>query len=450
MDAPKEKPILVAAAFGASGHLTGLLQVSEHLVTRGFQVYFITGAAFKQSVESIGATFIENPFNWEEVLRTRAPKVHDETWIMKYIFGDATPHTHRALRETLERVRREHPDREVVILHEGFAGGLGPFVYGAPLPEGYASLPKAITFHTSVYATEDSSIPPFGPGFRYDPTPENLALWQSTREAMKPAFDDVVAHYNALYQSLGATRAITDGFWDFKLALGDVTVLATSPSLEYPIRNKPTRLRLIGGLPLKPVSPDFAYPTWWPTITSNAALPAGDPDKKKIIFVTQGTIHRDYSELILPTIKVHANRTDVIVVATLGARGAELPDKPQLPPNALVVDYLPYNALLPYADVFVTNAGYGGFMHGAMNGVPMVLAGTLADKGEVCARAEYARIGINLQSQKPGEDALAQAVDRMLRDETYKARAMELKKENEEMDSLGTFEGIIWELLGRK
>ncbi|KAK3304858.1 glycosyltransferase family 1 protein [Chaetomium strumarium] len=456
MDTPKDRPILVAAAFSASGHMTPLLHISEHLVKRGFQVYFITGAEFKASVEKIGATFVENPFQWEQIYFTQAPKVHDETWVMKYIFGDATPHTHRALKETLERVRREHPGCEVVILHESFAGGLGPFVCGAPLPEGYTSLPKAIVFHSSVYASADDQTPPFGPGFRYDPTPENLALWRSTREAMEPGYQGVVAHYNALYQTLGATRPIKDDFLEFVLSLGDATVLATSPSLEYPIRNKPARLRLIGGLPPKPVSPDFAYPVWWPTITSNAALPAGDANKKRVVFVTQGTIHLDYSELLLPTLKALANRADVIVVATLGARGAELEKKPkddpawQLPSNALVIDYLPYNALLPYADVFVSNAGYGGFMHGVMNGVPMVLAGALADKGEVCARAEFAGIAINLAAQKPGEDAIGQAVNRVLADEKFKARAMELKKENDEMDALGTFEGIIWEMVGLK
>ncbi|KAK4237257.1 glycosyltransferase [Achaetomium macrosporum] len=451
MDAAKDKPILVAAAFNAPGHITGLLHISEHLVKRGFQVYFITGPGFKASVEKIGATFVENPWQWEDLYLTKAPKVHDETWILKHLFGDSTPDAHRALKETLERVRREHPDREVLILHETLAGGLGPFAYGAPLPAGYTSLPKAISFHSSVYISNDHNLPPFGPGFRYDPTPENLALWRSTWDAMEPAFQSVTAHYNALYQSLGATRPITDSFFDFAMKLGDVTALATSPSLEYPIRNKPSRLRLIGGLPVKPVSPDFAYPAWWPTITTNAALPSGDPNKKKVVFVTQGTVHRDYSELILPTLEVLANRTDVIVVATLGARGAAL-DTPsvEIPANALVIDYLPYNALLPYADVFVSNAGYGGFMHGIMNGVPMVLAGALADKGEVCARAEWAGVAVNLGAQRPGEEAIGQAVNRILGDQKYKARAMELKRENEEMDALGAFEGIIWELVGRK
>ncbi|KAL2135390.1 hypothetical protein VTI74DRAFT_8802 [Chaetomium olivicolor] len=449
MNAPREKPILVATAFNAPGHAAGLMLISEHLVQRGFKIYFITGPSFKASIEKMGAEFVENPWAWEPVM-AQGPPDPDQPWRFKHVFGDSTPDAHRVLKATLERVRREHPNREVVILHESISGGLGPFTYGAPLPEGYSSLPKSINFHTSVYITKDPNFPPFGPGFPYDPTPENLALWRSVRDATEPGLSSIVEHYNALYKALGATRPITAGFFDFLLALGDVTVLATIQSLEYPIPNKPSRLRLIGGLPLKPVDPDFAFPAWWPAITANAALPSDSPDRKKVIFVTQGTVHRDYTEVIIPTIQALAGRTDLIVVATLGARGAEFDSSVAIPENTIVVDYFPYNAVLPYTDVFVSNAGYGGFMQGVMNGVPMVLAGTIADKAEVCARAEYAGVAVNLRAQKPGQEAIGQAVEKVLKEDRYKIRAMELKWENEGMDALRRIEVIIDELVGGK
>jgi UDP:flavonoid glycosyltransferase YjiC (YdhE family) len=419
--------------------------MAAHLVKNGFEVYFITGADSKAAVEKTGARFAENPWQWKQVFATMPPN-SDHTWALKHMFGDSTAGAHRVLKETLEQIRREQPGREVVILHESLSSGLGPFEFGAPLPEGYSSLPKVINYHTSVNLADHDSIPPFGPGLPYDPTPENLALWRSIRDAMVAPMAGVMEYYNNIYKSLGATRPIKGSFMDAMMNVGDVTILATSPSLDYPVSNPNLNLRFIGGLPLRPLDPSFVYPSWWPTITANTALTASSPDKKKLVFVTQGTAHREYHELIIPTIHALAARTDLIVVATLGFRGAEL-DIP-IPANTIVVDYFPYDAVLPHADVFVSNAGYGGFMHGVMNGVPMVLAGTTADKGEVCARAEWAGVAVNLRAQEPGEEAIRGGVDKVLGDQRFKKRAVELQRENEELDALAQVEGIIGELVG--
>lgn len=441
----KEKPIIVAAAFPAPGHTTGVMRISEHLIEKGYELYFITRADFKASTDKIGAHFVENAWAWEEVFAARPPDAVGEMWNFKHIFADSTPLAYRALKDTLEQVRKNHPEREVIILHESFSGGLGPFLYGAPLPDGYTALPKIINFHTSVYLPTELSFPPFGPGLPYDPTPENLALWQSIADAMKPEMGGLIEHYNTVYKSLGATQPMTIPFFNVAMGLGDVTVLATAPSLEYPVRDP--KLRFIGGLPLKPIGSNFVPPSWWPTLTTNAALPANSPDKKKVVFVTQGTVHRNPTELILPTINGLAARQDLLVIVTLGMRGAELDEaaRAALPANAIVVDYLAYDAVLPFADVFVSNAGYGGFMHGVMNGVPMVLAGTVADKAEVCARAEWAGIAVNLRAQEPGADAIRAGVDKVLADNGFKQTVVKLQRENQKLDAFAQIDGILEE-----
>ncbi|EAQ84268.1 hypothetical protein CHGG_10672 [Chaetomium globosum CBS 148.51] len=415
----KEKPIIVAAAFPASGHTAGLMRISEYLIEKGHELYFITRADFKAATDKIGAHFVENPWSWEEVFASRPPD-SDEMWNFKNIFANSTPLAHRALKDTLEQVRRNHPERDVVILHESFSGGLGPFLHGAPLPEGYTVLPKIINFHTSVYLPGDASFPPFGPGLPYDPTPENLALWQSISDAMKPAMGELTEHYNTLYKSLGATQAMTTPILSRAMGFGDVTLLATTASLE------------------------------WPTVTANAALPADSPDKKKVVFVSQGTVHRKPTELILPALAGLAERKDLLVIATLGDRGAELEGaaRAALPGNAFVVDYLEYEAVLPHTDVFVSNAGYGGFMQGVMNGVPMVLAGTMADKAEVSARAEWAGVAVNLRAQEPGPDAIRAAVDKVLADGRFKETVVRLQKENQDLDAFGKIDEILEELTG--
>ena len=93
--------------------------------------------------------------------------------------------------------------------------------------------------------------------------------------------------------------------------------------------------------------------------------------------------------------------------------------------------YLPYDTLLPYTNVFISNGGYNGSMNGVVNGMPMLLVGTDADKEEVSARAEYASVAVNLRVQTPTEAQIREGVGKLLTEEGYKKRAVELKKENE-------------------
>ncbi|KAL2169397.1 hypothetical protein VTG60DRAFT_6103 [Thermothelomyces hinnuleus] len=168
---------------------------------------------------------------------------------------------------------------------------------------------------------------------------------------------------------------------------------------------------------------------------------------------------------MLPTFAALAGREDVLIVATLGAPGAELvvpvndDDDDDAaaaaittavtpPANALVVDYLPYDVILPHADAFVCNAGFGGLMHSVMHGVPLVLCGRLSDKAEVCAHAERAGVAVNLRCQRPDADAVRAAVDRVLCEPRFGERARELQRENWELDALGKMEDIILELAG--
>ncbi|GAB1312616.1 hypothetical protein MFIFM68171_02826 [Madurella fahalii] len=441
-----DKPLLVVLAYSASGHTQGLLQISRHLVSRGFTIHFITSTEYRASVEKIGAEFVENPWDLQAARPTPPDGRRDMFEDLKHVFADATPTIFGVLRDTLERLREQHPDREILILQDTMAQGVAPFKYGAPLPKGYASFPKVISFHTSIYVTKDYSVPPFGPGLPYDPTPENLAMWRSIYDAIEPQLDDLNNYFYGVYKTLGATKPPTGPLFDSVMAMGEVTVMATTPSLEYPVAKFNPKLRFIGGLPLKALDPAYVYPEWWSTITENAALPDTSSNKKHVIFVSQGTVHRDYTEILIPTVAALSSREDLIVVATLGVRGEKPPADLAVPDNTKVTDYLPYDAILPYTDVFVSNAGYGGFMHGIMNGVPMVLAGMVADKAEVCARAEWAGVAVNLRAQSPSVEAIREAVDKVLGDARYKARAVELKRENEERNALESFEKIVEEV----
>ncbi|GJC89561.1 UDP-glucuronosyl/UDP-glucosyltransferase [Colletotrichum tofieldiae] len=195
-------------------------------------------------------------------------------------------------------------------------------------------------------------------------------------------------------------------------------------------------------MPRKATSPDYEYPTWWSEVER-----AQENNKyRHVVFVSQGTVNTDYSELVLPSIEAFAHRQDVLVVVALGVRGAQLPPGFTIPPNARVLDYLPYDTILEYTDVFVSNAGYGALTHSVRNGVPIVLAGETEEKIEVTMRAVYAGLGVSLATQKPTAEQVRKGVEQVLRDTKYKKAAMKLKREGDSMDALAAVERKVKEL----
>lgn len=443
----KAKPIIVAVAYPAYGHNSDMIHISSNLVKHGFKVYFVSGSDFEGPIKESGAEYIENTINfitpeWLKGLST-LDGIDSFLFALKEVFLKSTATGFPLLKTTLERVRDENPGREVIIFHESMASSVVPYFYGAPWPKGYDQLPKIINFHTTINLEQSREVFPLGPA---------LPPARSDRERtlVKEMWNSVISksgplnHYaSKIYTELGSTSDVTDFYLDRLMTIGEVTLLPYSPSMEFPRSDLNPKIKFIGTLPVKPIRPDLVYPPWWAEIEANARLPAASTDQKKVVFVTQGTVTVDYTELLIPTLRALDSRDDLIVIATLGSRGKTLPDDVKVGANVRVIDYFSYDAVLQKADVFVSNAGFGTYSHGVVHGVPMVLAGAKLDKADVSARAEYCGVAIDLKTQRPSQAALAEAIDKVLREPKYKNRAIEVKKENEAMDALGTIEKII-------
>ncbi|KAI1491404.1 hypothetical protein F5X96DRAFT_476410 [Biscogniauxia mediterranea] len=245
-------------------------------------------------------------------------------------------------------------------------------------------------------------------------------------------------------------------------------------------------------------TPDFP---WWPDVLANSAsLRADDPGRKKIVVVAQGTVETNPHDLIIPTIRAFADPASVsryIVVAILGWKSARLtslsasstiittdhhpsspppshpasttPTADAIPPNAYIAPYLSYDAVLPHADAWVHNGGFGAVSHGIVHGVPMVVAGEGMDKGENAARVAWSGIGVDLRcGARASAAAVREGVEYVLRDEeeeeekeeereegnqggrrrrrrgTPRQRIQELRKENEAMDCFRIVEEELW------
>ena len=117
--------------------------------------------------------------------------------------------------------------------------------------------------------------------------------------------------------------------------------------------------------------------------------------------VSQGTVdNRDPEKLFVPALTALAG-TGHLVVACTGHRntGALRERFPQ--GNVIVEDWADFDALLPHADVFITNGGYGSIMQAIMAEVPIVSAGKSEAKNDINARLAYRHLGYDLKTERP-------------------------------------------------
>jgi UDP:flavonoid glycosyltransferase YjiC (YdhE family) len=97
--------------------------------------------------------------------------------------------------------------------------------------------------------------------------------------------------------------------------------------------------------------------------------------------------------------------------------------------NYIIEDFIPFNEVMQYTDVYITNGGYGGVMLGIQHALPMVAAGVHEGKNEICARIGYFRLGINLRTEYPTPVQIRSSVEKILADATYKDNVSALASE---------------------
>lgn len=168
-----------------------------------------------------------------------------------------------------------------------------------------------------------------------------------------------------------------------------------------------------------------------------------------IVIATQGTVEKDVEKLLVPTLEAFKESDVLLIVTTGGSMTAEL--RKRYPrENIIIEDFIAFSDIMPYADVYITNGGYGGVMLGIEYQLPLVVAGVHEGKNEINARIGYFKLGINLNTEKPKAEKIRQAVVTLLKDKQYKENVTVLQKEFMQYDPANLCAGYLKEVLEKR
>lgn len=397
----------------AHGHVMPLLQIARHLIARGDDVRFMTSQRYRERVVASGATFVPVP-------PTADVDLDDADGAFPERVGLVGP---AALRFDITNLFIRPASAQFAAIRAELDAVPIDAVITEPLFLGAALLqrlpreqrPPIVALGIFPLGAKSRDAAPFGLGI----TPMRGPLGRLrnavvTLVAEKGIFGVVQREADRM-----SVREVGTPLGRFVLdwaSAADALVQFTVSGFEYPRSDLPDSVRFVG--PLAAGSVDVELPRWW-----------ADLDRaRRIVHVTQGTIaNSDFDQLVIPTIEGLAESDVIVVVATGGRSLDSLPDN--LPANVRVAEYLPYDLLLPRVDVMVSNGGYGGVQQALGHGVPLVVAGQTEDKVEVCARVGWSGAGINLKTNRPTAEQVADAVRRVSDSPSYRERARALAAE---------------------
>ncbi|KAM0544997.1 hypothetical protein ACHAPJ_011578 [Fusarium lateritium] len=437
-----------------SGHIIPMLAIAEQLITRGYDVCFVSGSGYRQQVEGTGASFVsvegygdfydltswDLDADWpegEKHLEGPACFNHD----LIHIFCKSLPSQHEAIQRALKVLRSEHPERPIFVMTESLNFGALATRLGAPgiRPDGFI----AIGLNPILLTSMDHS--PFGSGMLPDRTPEGRERNKIANAAQKQFFAPSQTAYTEALRSVGA-KPENAFLLDSLYSLPDRFIQMCAPSVEYHRGDAPDTLRFAGGYPAtQRTKSNWEKPSWWDEVVIEKSA-----NSKKVVFVCQGTVAMDFNQLVIPTMAALQTRSDIDVVIALGRPGISLPTDVSIPPNCRVEDFIPYDSILPHVDVFITTGGYGSFQRALNNGTPLIMAGTTEEKPESAARAEWAGVAVNLRTTYPSVEQLSHAVDEVLENDKFKKRALEIQAEIAQYDPVGVIVENIEELAKRR
>jgi hypothetical protein len=159
-------------------------------------------------------------------------------------------------------------------------------------------------------------------------------------------------------------------------------------------------------------------PAWWPG------------DDRPLVYLTFGSVAPTmdlFPDLYRAAIDALAD-LPVRVLVTVG-RDRDPADLRPLPDNVRAEQWVPQRQVMPHAAAMVCHGGFGTVRMGVSSGIPMVVLPLFADQPHNARRIEQLGAGIALERGLEGVAELAEAVEEVIDDGSYRAAAARVAAE---------------------
>jgi MGT family glycosyltransferase len=364
-------------AFGDPGHAFPAIALGSRLAERGHQVTLETWGRWRSEVEAAGMSFVAAPEYPVFPTRERPLQPYEAV-------AAATPVTRRAIADA-------RPD---VVVHDvlTLAPALAAELEGLP----------AATLVPHPYPVPGPGLAPYAIGARPPRTVAGRALWRAMEGLVLRGLERGRDELDETRRRLGLAplRRLYGGI------SSRLCIVGTFPQLEYP-RQWPESVHVVGPLLWEPAAPDVEPP----------------PGEEPLVLVATSTA-QDPEHRLLRACVTGLRREPVRVLATYNRR--PLPEPLAVPPNARLVDWLPYSRTMPQCDLVICHAGHGTLARSLACGAPVLAVPHSGDMGENAARVDWAGAGVRLPWRLLSPATLRLAVRLALADARLRTRAREL------------------------
>jgi UDP:flavonoid glycosyltransferase YjiC (YdhE family) len=405
---------ILFATMPFDGHFSPLTSIAMHLKDRGNDVRWYAGPSYDRKLADLGIPHL--PFQ-------RAIEVNGNN-IAEVFPERARLKGPKLISFDLEQVFVANVDRhyrDILDVHATF-----PFDVLVCDPGFYAAYLVAAKINPRVYVIGVAPLvvspedpPPFF-GLKPVRTIVDKVIHRIVRALLHSTMRRGVATYNRLLVTEGLSPVNVADWLELTRTCATRYFQSGVRGFDYPRRDLPANVTFVG-----PVLP-FKNSTELPV-----ELEAKLREYRSMIVVSQGTVdNEDAEKLFVPALEALKGSSHLVIATTGGKNTDEL--RRRFPePNVVIEDFIDFDLLFARADLFICNGGYGSILLAFSKGVPVLSAGVREGKNDINARIDYCRLGIDLKTERPTSQKVAQGVERVMADKDIAQNVARIRAEFE-------------------
>jgi MGT family glycosyltransferase len=187
------------------------------------------------------------------------------------------------------------------------------------------------------------------------------------------------------------------------------------PELDYSRGDLPASVHYVG--PCLWNRPRHEAPVTW-----LSELPRDRP----WVHVTEGTMHIEVPLVLRAAAQGLGDLPVQVIMTTGGSRDPTTLNLGRIAANTRIARWISHSDLLPHTDVVVTTGGAGTILAALAAGVPLVIIPTEWDKPDNAQRVVEAGAGLRVAPHRCTPQRLRAAVERVLREPSYRENAQRL------------------------